>query len=131
MNYFLGIDSATGKLVADFEEGAGQPTPGLNHPIFGNTVVTSNVWHHAAATYDGSAWHLYLDGNADGVLAVGNFPRSDSIQHAAIGTAMNSTGVADGFFAGVVDEARIWNVARTQSQIQAGRNLGDPDRPKG
>ncbi len=126
MNYFLGIDSATGKLVADFEEGAGQPTPGLNHPIFGNTVVTSNVWHHAAATYDGSAWHLYLDGNADGVLAVGNFPRSDSIQHAAIGTAMNSTGVADGFFAGVVDEARIWNVARTQSQIQAGRNLEIP-----
>ena len=24
--------------------------------------MTSNVWHHAAATYDGTTWSLYLDG---------------------------------------------------------------------
>ena len=29
MNYFLGIRASDGVLVADFEEGAGQPTPGL------------------------------------------------------------------------------------------------------
>ncbi len=126
MNYFLGIDASTGKLVADFEEGAGQPTPGLNHPITGNTVVTSNVWHHAAVTYDGSAWKLYLDGQADGSLVVGTLPRADSIQHAALGTAMNSSGAPDGYFAGVVDEARIWGIARTQAQIQASRNLEIP-----
>ena len=39
-------------------------TPSLNHPIIGTTVVTSNVWHHAAATYDGTTWRLYLDGDA-------------------------------------------------------------------
>ena len=50
MNYFFGIDATSGKLVADFEEGAGGAGPlGLNHPVTGTAVVTSNVWHHAAA----------------------------------------------------------------------------------
>ena len=46
-------------------------------------------------------------------------PQSASIQHASLGTTLNSTGVASGFFQGVLDEARIWNVARTGAQIQA------------
>src|SRR6266571_1880007 len=49
MNYFLGIDASSGVLVADFEESVGDSGPlGLNHPVSGSTVVTSNVWHHAA-----------------------------------------------------------------------------------
>ena len=74
MNYFLGIDTATNKLAVDFEEGATGSSPGLNHPLIGNTVVASNAWHHAAATYDGTTWRLYLDGVADGSLASGSRP---------------------------------------------------------
>ncbi len=122
MNYFLGIDASTGKLVADFEEGGSGTTPGLNHPVSGATLVNSDVWHHAAATYDGTTWKIYLDGQLDGQLTVGQPPRANSIQHAALATAMNSTGVAAGFFQGVMDESRIWDVARTASQIQATKN---------
>ena len=57
-------------------------------------------------------------------------PEFTSIQHATIGTALNSTGsiVAgtttnpQGFFNGLLDEVRIWNYARTQSEIQATMN---------
>src|SRR6266540_460817 len=123
MNYFLGIDATSGKLVADFEEGPGGAGPlGQNHPISGTTLVTSGFWHHAVATYDGTTWKLYLDGVLDGTLAVGQPPRSDSIQHAALGTAMNSSGVAAGFFAGDLDEVRIWNYDRTGAQIRAARS---------
>ena len=55
-------------------------------------------------------------------LALGQPPRADSIQHAALGTAMTSTGAAAGFFQGQVDEARIWNVARSATQILAQRD---------
>ena len=134
MNYFLGIDSATNRLVVDFEEGAAGSSPGLNHPFSGTTAVTSNVWHHAAATYDGTSWRIYLDGALDGTLSVGQPPRADSIQHAALGTAMTSTGAAAGFFQGAIDEARIWNVARSGAQILADRDHTlvagyGPDRP--
>ena len=74
VNYFLGIDTTTGKLAADFEEAQTGASPSLNHPIVGNTVVTLNVWHHAAATYDGTTWRLYLDGVADGSSWSGNPP---------------------------------------------------------
>jgi concanavalin A-like lectin/glucanase superfamily protein len=118
MNYFLGIDSA-GHLAADFEDMG----TGLNHPITGTAVIANGAWHHAAATYDGTTWRLYLDGTPDGSPAVANAtPRSDSIQHASLGSALNSTGVASGWFAGTIDEARIWNFARAEGQIQATMN---------
>src|SRR5215216_64077 len=131
MNYWLGIDSTTNVLVADFEESApatvGCPaggTAGLNHAVFGTATLQNNVWYHAAATYDGQVWKLYLNGNLDKTLDIGanRFPRWDSRQHAGIGTAITSTGVAAGFFAGVMDETRIWNVARSQADIQASMN---------
>ena len=120
MNYFLGIDSASAVLVADFEEGAAGSTPGLNHPVYGVTTIQNNTWYHAAATYDGSRWRLFLNGSLESELIVNQPPRADSIQHAAIGSALTSTGAAAGFFNGLIDEVRIWNVARTAQQIAAG-----------
>ena len=85
----------------------------------GTTPILPDVWYHAAATYDGTTWRLYLNGDLDGEAAANAAPRSDSIQHAALGTAMNSTGVASGSFAGVIDEARVWDFARTETEIRA------------
>ncbi len=129
MNYFLGINSLTGVLIADFEDTNGTPTPGVNHPVSGVTpiLVSSTAWHHAAATYDGTTWRLYLDGVLEKEQSEGGaIPRFDSIQHAAIGSALQSlqSGVAPagGFFAGVIDEARIWNRALSLGEIQANIN---------
>ncbi len=122
INYFFGIDATTGQLVADFEEAQSGASPSLNHPVTGTTVVTQNVWHHAAATYDGSTWRLYLDGNLDKTLAINASANTAVTSATAIGSALTTAGVAAGFFQGQIDEARIWNSARSQSQIQSTMN---------
>jgi hypothetical protein len=118
MNYFLGIHGTNSVVAADFEEGSGGASPGLNHPILGVTPVQNNTWYHAAVTYDGSSWRLYLNGMLENELYVGQPPQSASIQHAGLATAMNSTGVASGYFDGILDEVRIWNYARTLGEIR-------------
>ncbi len=130
MNWFLGISTNSNVLAADFEEGATGTSPGLNHPVFGSTPLANDVWHHAAATYDGTSWTLYLNGNVEASLAVGQPPRSDSIQHAALASALTSTGAAAGNFQGLLDEVRVWNYARSATEIADNYHLADhqPDR---
>jgi len=81
--------------------------------------VQLNSWHHVAATYDGASMKIYVDGE----LAV------QSTMAFTIGNAANSNlfvGESPGFpgrvFNGKIDEVRVWNVVRTQSQIQSTMN---------
>ena len=126
MAYFLGVDEATGVLAADFEDMGS----GANHPVYGTTPVTDGAWHHAAVTYDGSTWVLYLDGMADGTLdTAGALPRHDSEQHFGVATAMNTNGTPSGHFRGAIDEVRVWSVARDVDAIRSTINdvLGPED----
>ncbi len=120
VNYFLGIDATSGKLVADFEAATGS----ANHPITGTTpIAIDSAWHHAAATYDGATWNLYLDGALDGTLAVNVAANALTNSLTSVGSALTTTGTAAGFFAGVVDEVRIWNNAWSLGQIQATKDV--------
>ena len=126
MNWYLGIDSkgtattADDVLAADFEEAESGANPtGQNHPVIGQASITDGVWHHAAATYDGGTWALYLDGNLDQTLAVNQPVESASTQPAALATSIQTNATTlTGFFEGALDEARVWNRALTQSEIQ-------------
>ncbi|HNF01768.1 MAG TPA: LamG domain-containing protein, partial [Ferruginibacter sp.] len=77
-------------------------------------TVNDNTWHHVAFTYDGSYVRVYIDG-------IQNF------QQAASGVLTSNAGTVDigyGFangnypFIGKLDEFRVWNVARTGTEIQ-------------
>jgi hypothetical protein len=122
INYFFGIRQSTGVLCADFEEGPGGSSPSLNHPIQGTNAIPIGSWHHVAATYDGTTWKLYLDGNLEAQLAVNQPAGNASTVGVALGSALTSTNVAAGFFDGALDEVRIWNSARSQADIQATMN---------
>lgn len=86
------------------------------------------LWADHCIPIGGGTWRLYLDGNLDTTLPVTGSPspRSDSIQHAALASALNSTGIASGFFNGVIDEARVWNFARNQAEIAATKDMEVP-----
>jgi len=114
MNYFMGIRQLDGVLVADFEDMA----TGLNHPVAGMTRVIDGNWHHAAVSYDGNEWVIYLDGLVDGTADTGGAtPRHDSLQHFGVASAVNTAGAAEGRFRGAIDEVRVWNVPLTAEDL--------------
>ena len=82
------------------------------------TTVNDNQWHYVAYTYDGSYVRVYIDG-------IQNF------QQAATGvltTNASSLDIGYGFangnypFIGKMDEFRVWNIARTGTEIQNNMN---------
>ena len=70
-------------------------------------------WQHLAARYDGTNISIYRNG-----IIVANTPWSGNV------TDVNFVllGIWETSFNGLIDEVRIWNIARTQAQIQADMN---------
>ncbi|MGK2863145.1 MAG: LamG-like jellyroll fold domain-containing protein [Chitinophagaceae bacterium] len=71
------------------------------------------TWHHLAATYDGASIKLYING----VLAASQAQTGTITANSNVLGLGNQTGYAE-YFGGYTDEMRIWNVARTQTEIQ-------------
>jgi hypothetical protein len=84
--------------------------------VSGNIAVNDGNWHHVAGVYNPSASNtisLYVDGVLDvsGNLTVGvNTQASVNLQ---IGERIDGARQFDG----VIDEVRVWNVARSQSDL--------------
>lgn len=121
VNFFLGYQTSTKKLVADFEDQNSQ-----NHPAFGNHILEDACWTHVAATYESATgtWKLFVNGQLDQTTSLSGsfFPQKDSQVKVGIGTSYNTLGERSGFFKGNIDEPRIWNITRTEAEIAADFN---------
>ena len=96
-------------------------TTGLSDlDLAGVTPVDDGNWHHVAGVYDGSGHkYLYVDGALDasatdvsGALGQDSYPVD-------IGENAQITGR---IWDGEIDEVRVWNMPRSQAQIQAYMN---------
>jgi len=77
--------------------------------------VPSNQWTHVAASYDGTRVRFYINGVAAGNLLLSNGGvGANNTMHIGGVPEVNNY-----YFRGNLDEVRLWNVARTQSQIQS------------
>lgn len=77
------------------------------------TTLTSGVWQHVVATFDGSTMRLYVNG----VLQASN-SFTGSISHSSTSLLIGG-GSTDGPWKGSVDEALIYNRALSLAEIQA------------
>ena len=80
--------------------------------------LDNGLWHHVAATYDGTNTTLYQDG-----ARIGSGTQSANLVFSAGSGAIGSMARAGGeFFQGWIDEIRVWKVARTQADILQSMN---------
>ena len=79
--------------------------------------LPAGTWSHIALTFSADTLRIYVNG-----IEVG------SSQSAQMATSLNDYFIGKGLdrtasFNGNIDELRIWNVARTQAQLQANRSV--------
>ena len=86
--------------------------------VSSSAVLTANTWQHVAGTYDGSYMRIYVNGMiVDSMSApFGN------ISHANTNLTLGDYAGGGRYYSGAMDEVRIWNVARSQQQLQATMN---------
>lgn len=87
--------------------------------------MKDSTWYHIAATYDGVSAKYYLNGCMVAELAqAGDLITNDLT--AVIGGRYDDRE----YWSGNMDEVRIWNVARTQTEIASNmNNLSSPTTP--
>jgi hypothetical protein len=93
-----------------------------------NTVSTNSVppsqWTHFAATYDGSALRMYLNGVCEDQVAYnqGVFPGTEDLAIGAAGAFAGGQVLSP--FAGLIDEVSVYSRALSASEIAALYNAG-------
>lgn len=77
---------------------------------------TNSEWMHLAGVYDGTTVRLYINGVLDASTAhTGNLTAREAPR---IGRLSNDAHPQTEYFVGNIDEVRIWNTARTQTEIR-------------
>ena len=91
---------------------------GVDQAVRGTARISTTDWTHLAVTYDGSVQRLYVNGvlagshAQTGSMAVGNQPLR-------IG---GNASFAGEFFAGLIDEVKVYNRALSAAEIVADMN---------
>ena len=92
---------------------------GWNEINSSSGAMQTNSWYHIAGTYDGSTMKAYVNG--DEVASANKLiSLKDAVNiNTLIGESQSNRGRV---FDGMIDEVRIWNVARTQEELIGSMN---------
>jgi hypothetical protein len=80
----------------------------------GTAAVPTNAWTHLAATYNGATLRLWVN-----AVNVSSFNVTGSIATSTMPLRVGGNGVWAEWFAGRIDEVRVYNRALTQTELQA------------
>lgn len=83
------------------------------------TILTNNTWYHGAVTFDGATWRMYLNGVLQ-VSKAGSAILSNTGTQFRVG-ARQYPGV-ENYLNGQIDDVRVYNYARSATQVVADMN---------
>ncbi len=94
----------------------------LRYTVSESESIIRNKWYHVAGTIDAKndTMKLYINGS---VVNSNNFKGENNLPNTTlpfrIGCSHEEERTEHASFAGLIDEVRIWNIARTENQIRA------------
>ena len=115
--YFLNASNSNGPL----RRRAAAPLGGNTQFLSGTTANPVNTWTHVALTYDGATLRLYINGTQ-----VASRAATGAIQTTNSPLWIGGNSPYGEYFQGLIDEARVYNRALTQAEIQADMNAPVP-----
>jgi hypothetical protein len=90
-------------------------TGGIDVAAAGTSALALNTWTHLAVTFGGGTLRIYVNG-----IQVGSRAVSGTLLTSAGALTIGGNTVWPEWFAGLVDEVRVYNRALTPAEIQAG-----------
>lgn len=117
MQFLLRLDQAGGSLKASFWVGVG-PNPGEYVQVAGTTTINQNTWYHIAGTFNGSELAIYVDGVLENTVQL-DAKMPDVTAECKIGGGLSNN---TEFFNGKITGVRLWNVVRTETEINTDKD---------
>jgi glucose/arabinose dehydrogenase/fibronectin type 3 domain-containing protein len=108
--YFLNASNGSGTNVP----AGGATTGGDTTVVTGTSTAPVGVWTHVAMTYDGSSLRLYVNGTLVRTTGAGG-----AVQTTANPLWIGGNSPYGEHFAGLIDEARVYNRALSATEIQS------------
>lgn len=106
--YSLGLNSSR-KVLLRTSDSAGN----IFLSVTGGTALATGQWRHVSASWNGTQGKILLDGVLDGSGSGVGTTRVSTISSFLVGGIFGSES-----FGGNLDQIRVWNIARTESDIQ-------------
>src|SRR6185295_15848197 len=85
--------------------------------VIGATSIPTGVWTHVAGSWDGATLRVFINGVADGALAATRNPKDGNTP-----LKIGERGNGGTPFNGMIDDVRLWRVARSATDLLANKN---------
>lgn len=85
-----------------------------------SSSLTSGTWYHIAGVRDATLSRLYVDGTEVATHSL-NSVQTDNGGNMSVGT-YRAQDLTTNYYDGLIDELRVWNVARTPTEINNNKN---------
>jgi hypothetical protein len=116
-NYYLEASTSSGPTAS-----GGGTFGGSGTNIMSPSALAANTWAHLAATYDGSTLRLFVNG-----VQVASKAQTGNLAASSNPLQIGGDSIYGQYFAGRIDEVRVYRTALSQVEIQA--DMANPVTP--